>query len=65
VSSDDEQLGLAITRSTPEWGDFPLRLLERGADSFLMSHPARIFSLGLIYNQSPRTLKAWSNLFLM
>jgi len=58
VSSDDEQLGLAITRSTPEWGDFPLRLLERGADSFLMSHPARIFSLGLIYNQSPRTLKA-------
>jgi hypothetical protein len=58
VNDDDEQLAFAMLRSAPEWGDFPLRLLERGADTFVMSQPAVFFSLSLYYNRSPRTLKA-------
>jgi len=58
VSNGERELQHAVTRIAPEWGDFPLRLLERGADTLLMTYPGLFFSLSLLYNQSPRTLKA-------
>jgi len=57
VSNGDRELQHAVMRNAPEWGDFPLRLLERGADTVLMTDPDFFFSLSLLRNQSPRTLK--------
>jgi len=58
VSSDTSLLLNAVIKSEPEWGDFPLRLLERGADVSLMTAPHFHFSQSVLHNHSPRTLKA-------
>ncbi|KAI5854546.1 hypothetical protein BZA05DRAFT_244302 [Tricharina praecox] len=48
----------AILVDKPEWGDFPLLLLERGVDPFLWDNPGGLFMDTLAFYQGTGTIKA-------
>jgi len=60
VADDDGMMLLidALTADRPEWGEFPLLLLERGVDPFLWDNPGRLFAHAVAFCQGARTVQA-------
>jgi len=64
VADDDGMMSLieAILVDKPEWGEFPLLLLERGVDPFMWDDAGVLFMEAMAFCQGTRTIRAMAEL---